>query len=348
MSDNINIQIDNNSRVPKYKQIIDSIINDISKGKLKIGEKIPSINELSEELLLSRDTVEKAYKQLKKQQVIVSVKGKGFYTAKTDLISKLNIFFLVNKPSTYKMMIYNSFVNEIGPNAHVHLSIYHCDETLFIRSLEKNLGGHDYYIIMPHFRDENQNHVSATEKVLEVVEKIPKDKLIMLDNTKPNIKGNYGSIYQDFKLDIYNALNEGLHKIKNYKKVILVYPNKSVHPYPRRILHGFTKFCSENNLDFEILSEVYEDMEFKEKDLFITIQERDLVNLIRQIRALNLNLGDDIGVISYNETPLKDLLGITVISTDFIAMGETAAYMVLKNKKEKVKNVFKYIERNSL
>ena len=53
-------------------------------------------------------------------------------------------------------------------------------------------------------------------------------------------------------------------------------------------------------------------------------------------------------MISYNETPLKELLGITVISTDFKAMGETAAYMVLKNKKEKVKNVFKYIERNSV
>ena len=68
----------------------------------------------------------------------------------------------------------------------------------------------------------------------------------------------------------------------------------------------------------------------------------------KQIREKNLKLGNDIGVISYNDTPLKELLGITVISTDFKAMGESAAYMVLKNKKEKVKNVFKYIERNSV
>ncbi|MFX0555412.1 GntR family transcriptional regulator [Maribacter sp. CXY002] len=80
---------------------MESIITDVSKGKLSIGQKIPSINELSELCNLSRDTVEKAYRELKKRKIIVSVKGKGFYTAKTELISKINIFFLIYKPSSY-------------------------------------------------------------------------------------------------------------------------------------------------------------------------------------------------------------------------------------------------------
>ncbi len=348
MAQTFQIQINEKSRIPKYKQIVDSIIADISKGNLKVGEKIPSINELSETCYLSRDTVEKAYKHLKERKVIISVKGKGYYTAKTDLISKVNIFFLVNKPSTYKMIIYNSFVDTIGVNGHVNMFIYHCDESLFIKSLERSMGAYDYYVIMPHFRDENSNHVSSTENVIKVLEKIPKDKLIMLDNTKPIIKGDYGAIYQDFHNDIYNALNEGLEKIKKYDKIILVYPSKSADPYPRRILNGFQQFCWENNLDFEILDEIYDEMDLQSKDVYITIQERDLVNLVRQVRKKNLVLGKDIGIISYNETPLKELLGITVISTDFKAMGESAAYMLLKNKKEKVKNVFKYIERNSV
>ncbi|HEV7382266.1 MAG TPA: GntR family transcriptional regulator, partial [Dyadobacter sp.] len=49
---------------PKYMQIIKSLLLAISKGKLKRGDKIPSINQLSEEYLLSRDTVVKAYKHL--------------------------------------------------------------------------------------------------------------------------------------------------------------------------------------------------------------------------------------------------------------------------------------------
>ncbi|WP_335964851.1 GntR family transcriptional regulator [Galbibacter sp. PAP.153] len=344
----INITIDETSRVPKYKQIVDSIINDISKGRLQVGQKIPSINELSETCYLSRDTVEKAYKQLKERKIIVSVKGKGYYTAKTDLISKASIFFMINKPSSYKMMIYNSFVNAIGVNAHVNLFIYHCEESLFVKTLEKNMGAYDYYVIMPHFKLDDLSHVSYTEAILDTINQIPKDKLIIMDNAKPFIEGKYGSIYQDFKEDIYNALKEGLDRLKKYDKILLVYPTKSVHPYPKRILHGFRQFCVEYDFDFEILDEIYDDMELQSKDIYITIEEMDLVNLVRQIRKKGLVLGSDIGIISYNETPLKELLGITVISTDFKAMGETAAYMVLKNKKEKVKNVFKYIERNSL
>lgn len=348
MSQLFEIEINENSRVPKYKQIVDSIIGDLSTGKIKVGEKVPSINELSENCYLSRDTVEKAYKYLKERNIIVAVRGKGYYTSKADHALKANILFLVNKPSTYKMMVYNSFVDAIGIHANIDMFIYHCDETLFMKALEKGLGMYDYYVIMPHFRDENYNHVSYTPDVLNILEQIPKDKLVMLDNIKPGISGEYGTIYQDFKTDIYNALKEGLDKIQKYDKIILVYPNKSANPYPRRILNGFQQFCREFNLDFEVLDEIYEDMELSRKDVYVTIQERDLVNLVRQVRAKNLTLGKDIGIISYNETPLKELLGITVISTDFKAMGESAAYMVLKNKKEKVKNVFKYIERNSL
>lgn len=40
----------------------------------------------------------------------------------------------------------------------------------------------------------------------------------------------------------------------------------------------------------------------------------------------------NIGVISYNETQLKALLGITVISTDYKGIGETATNLTLSNK----------------
>lgn len=348
MAETFEIDINEHSRVPKYKQIVDSILNGIDSGEIKIGEKIPSINELSESCFLSRDTVEKAYKELRKRQIIESVKGKGYYISRINKNDSINIFFLINKPSTYKMMIYNYFVNAIGTKGNVEMYIYHCDETLFINALEKNLGGFDYYVVMPHFRDGQSKHTSSTKEVIDIIEKIPKNKLLMLDNTKPDISGDYGSIYQDFENDIYDALEEGLDKIRKYEKLILVYPDKSIHPYPFRIVRGFENFCRDFKLDYEILDEIYPDMELQDRDIFITIRERDLVNLVKQIRQKNLKLGEDIGIISYNETPLKELLGITVITTDFKAMGESAAYMILKNKRESVNNVFKFIQRESL
>lgn len=342
------IDIDENSRIPKYQQIVDSVIQNISYGNLKMNQKIPSINMFSEEFYLSRDTVEKAYGILKERNIITSIRGKGFYVSRTMLISKVNILFLINKLSSYKLRTYNHFINKIGANSHTDLDIYHCEETLFLNLLEKNKAAYDYYIIMPHFKTDNQKHITLPEKVAKAIKEIPKEKLVLLDNINESIDSGLIQIYQDFENDIYDALNKGIEKIKKYKKIILAYPEKAVYPYPRRILHGFRKFCIEHNLDFEIIEKVYEDIILKKGDLFVTIEENDLVNLVKQKREYEYILGEDIGIISYNDTPLKELLGITVISTDFKAMGETAAEMILNKTKGKVKIPFNFIDRKSL
>jgi len=342
------IDIDENSRKPKYVQIVDSVINNITLGNFNVDDKMPSINMLSVEFYLSRDTVEKAYKILKDRKVIASVRGKGFYIARTNLISKTNILFLINKLSSYKLQIYNAFNRAIGANSHTDLQIYHCDESLFLNLLQKNKGAYDYYIVMSHFKSDAFKHISVTDKVVEAIKKIHKEKLILLDNIKVGVEGDIIKIYQDYENDIYNALLEGFKKIVKYKKLVLVYPDKFVYPYPKRIVHGFRRFCIDKSLDFEIIDEIYDDMILKIGDLFITIVEDDLVNLINQIRDNEFDIGKDIGVLSYNDTPLKDLLGISVVSTDFKTMGETAAQMILNNSKGEVKNPFNFIDRESM
>lgn len=342
------LQIDSGSRIPKYHQIVNTIIQDIKKGVLVMGQRIPSINEISEEFNLSRDTVEKAYNLLKEKQIIISAKGKGYYVARNLFPSKINVLFLLNKLSSYKLMIYNSFVSSMGNHANVDLNIYHCDQKLFINSINENLGRYDYYVVMPHFKNEQLAYENMNSNILEAIKKIPEDKLLLLDNYLPELKRDVASVYQDFKMDIYEALMDGHERLKLYEKLILVYPKKTVYPFPKEIIQGFTKFCVEGKFDFEILEQIYTDMELESKDAYITIEENDLFNLIKQIRDKNFVLGKDIGVISYNDTPLKELLGITVISTDFKVMGETAAYMILKKKKALVKNVFRFINRNSI
>ena len=344
------IKIDEESRIPKYQQIIDSIIHNISVGNLTMDQKIPSINMFSEEFYLSRDTVEKAYGILKERNIITSIRGKGYYISRTQLISKINIIFFVNKLSSYKLRTYNHFIDSIGANSHTDLHIYHCDETIFLNLLDKNKLAYDYFVIMPHFKTDDSRHVSFTDKVLKAVKDLPKEKLIILDNStpKPIIENDIVEIYQDFENDIYEALLKGVKKINKYKKLILVYPENSIYPYPRRILYGFKRFCIENKIAFEVLDEIYNDMILKKGDLFITIEEADLVNLVKRIREDEYIIGTDIGIISYNDTPLKELLGITVMSTDFKIMGETAAKMILNKEKGKVKIPFNFIERESL
>lgn len=342
------ISVNKDSSIPKYIQIANSITSDILNGKIKSGKRIPSINELSDSASLSRDTIEKAYKILQAQNLIYSVKGVGNFVTNTQSELKMNIFFLINKPSSYKLEVYNAFVNKLGIKAHVNMYLYYCDEILFINAIKKNINNYDYFIIMPHFKNKGKNHVSYTSKVIKAIETVPKEKLIIIDNSHAEISGSFGSIYQNYKEDIIHALEESIERLRNYQKVILVYPRKSVFPYPIGILTGFIYFCEQYHFDFEILDEIYNDLEFESKEAYITIQEGDLVNLIQQITQKNIIMGKDVGVISYNETPLKALLGITVISTDFKAMGKSAAKLILENRKEKIKNPFHYIERNTL
>jgi DNA-binding transcriptional regulator YhcF (GntR family) len=347
-STNIVININKHSSIPKFIQIADGISKDILNGQIKKGQRMPSINELSDWSSLSRDTIEKAYKVLRDRDLIFSVKGIGNFTIGNDSESKISIFFLINKPSSYKMEVYNAFVNTIGSKANVNMYLYYCDEHLFIDAIKKNTNSYNYFVIMPHFKSKANNHVSYTPKVIKAIETIPKEKLILIDNSYTEISGTFAAIYQDYKEDIIHALEEGLEKLENYKKIFLVYPTKLAFPYPTGILVGFIKFCELYGFEFEILDEIYDGLEFESKEAYITIEEEDLVRLVQQIREKNLVMGKDVGIISYNETPLKALLGITVISTDFKGMGESAAKLVLSNRKEISKNPFNYIERNSL
>lgn len=334
--------------MPKYRQIVDGVVAGVANGQLQIDDKIPSINALSEAYGLSRDTVEKAYNILKQRKVITSVKGKGFYITRTPLIGKLNVLFLINKLSTYKMQIYNAFVKEIGDRAHVELHVYHCDETLFLNLLKKSAAVYDHIVVMPHFRSGSSQHVSATESVQRSLDRIAADRVLLLDNNLIALQQQHAEVYQDFEADIYTALQEGYGKIQRYGKAILVYPMRALYPYPKRILHGFRRFCSSVRLPFEVIDAVDQATVLQAGNLYITIAESDLVNLVKQVRDSGQTVGKDIGIISYNDTPLKDLLGITVMSTDFDAMGTTAARLVLEKRIEQVRNPFRLIERDSL
>ena len=246
------------------------------------------------------------------------------------------------------MQIFDALVQKLGGYAKVDLDIYHCEPGVFASVIKKKSHLYDYYLVMAHFKNEEMHHVGATEEALTALSMVPKEKLIILDRDLESIPKVVSRIVQDFERDVYSALSAYLDKIKKYKKIILAYPSKSVYPYPIEIVKGFKRFCIQNQFDYEVLDEIYEGMELQQKDLFITIEETDLVNLVKQTRDGHLTLGEDIGIISYNDTPLKDLLGITVISTDFKKMGTAAAQVIMEGKKAHLKNDFSLIDRHSM
>ncbi len=335
------LNIDQDKRTPKYIQVVDTITEAIRLGKLKKGERILSINELSDEYFLSRDTVEKAYNILRKQGIISSVRGKGFYIRHVDVHVPYKVLLIFNKISNYKKQIYQSFINTLGKQAVVDLKIHHSNTQLLKSLVENNLDEYHYFVIMPHFYDE-------VESATRILRTIPPDRLILLDKYLPHVAENCSAVYQDFENDIVEALENGMDLIKKYNKLLLVHPK--LVPYPAEIVKGFRTFCMQYRFTYQVLSEIETNRTVEKGEAYIVIEETDLVNLIKNCRLAGLDIGKDIGIISYNETPLKEILldGITVISTDHNKMGEAAARLILENKKEKIKNSFELIRRKSL
>jgi DNA-binding LacI/PurR family transcriptional regulator len=154
-------------------------------------------------------------------------------------------------------------------------------------------------------------------------------------------------VYEDFELDIHQALYTGMDNIRKYKKLILVFPTENY--YCAGIKTGFVNVCEEEGFEYEIIQRA-STHEVKARELYIVIEESDLVEIIKKAAVRNLKLGKNIGVITYNDTPFKEILagGISVLSTDFTKMGETMAEMVKAFSRKKVKNPFKLILRNSV
>jgi DNA-binding transcriptional regulator YhcF (GntR family) len=337
----IQFDIEFKESAPKYMQIIKSLLLAIGKGKLKRGDKIPSINQLSEEYLLSRDTVEKAYKHLIKDGVLISVRGKGYFINRVDIETTVRILLVFNKISNYKKQIYNAFVENLGRNVNVDLHIHHSNVNIFKNLIKNSLGEYDYYVIMPHFYEK-------AEEAIETLKLIPPEKLILLDKDIELNTRKHSSVFQNFEKDIVTALNEALDLLKVYRKLILIFP--TMIPYPKEILKGFRIFCIQHQFEHEIMYDFHEDSEVTTDAAYVVIEENDLVNLIKKCREQQLQIGQDIGIISYNETPLKEILldGITTISTDHEQMGKTAAQLINENRMAIIKNPFTLIKRKSL
>jgi DNA-binding LacI/PurR family transcriptional regulator len=85
-------------------------------------------------------------------------------------------------------------------------------------------------------------------------------------------------------------------------------------------------------------------------DAFLAVSDQDLIELLKLCKLNKWDPGKDIGIISYDETPLKEILagGISVISTDFKKMGETAAEMLKEGIRSKIENPCLFLARKSL
>lgn len=334
------IYFDPSSSKPKYQQLIDGIIDGINSGLLEHGKQLPSINKVASEFNMARMTVTKAYDDLREKGLISSHHGKGFYVSSTNTKNALRVFILMDALTPYKEILYDSIIQHLGEDVSHNLFFHYHDIELFEELITNNLGKYNHYIILPHFN----------KSVARIVSKIPKDKLLVLDINVKEFSDDYSILYQNFESNIYQGLTACLDKVKKYQQINLLLSSKSFQYTPDGIIQGFTQFCAENNLEFDIIPDLDDDYELQVNQAYIVFREYDLIKMINWTTKNKLKVGKDIGIISYDDTPLKEIIaeGISVISNDFKKMGERAAEMIINREKGRESNEFYFIDRGSL
>ncbi|MFP4620377.1 MAG: GntR family transcriptional regulator [Bacteroidales bacterium] len=335
MEQNI-IKIAKKSNVPKYKQLIQSVYHAIENKALKKGDKIPSVNTISKELSLSRDTVLTAFNELKARGIIDSTPGKGYYVNSTEFEREQKIFLLFDELNPFKETLYYSFLESIKDKASVDIYFHYFNKRVFRNLIMENLNKYTTYIIMPVF-------FKGIEPILRVIKN---GRIYILDQLNPEIADIYPAIYQNFEKDVYHALFSGLESLKKYDRVIMVHPGGKE---PQGQVNGFIKFCEDKSLPYEVINNLKE-KNIRKGEAYIVLDDLDLVRLVKDAKKKRFRLGKDTGIISYNDTPLKEVVadGITTISTDFRHMGKVLADMVLNKKRIQIENPSSLVIRNSL
>lgn len=330
------VHISDGTRQAKYRQIINSILEAVQTNVLQRGDKLPSINDIAKEFSLSRDTVMLAFSELKARGVVSSLPGIGYYVESTNVNVDQKIFLLFDEFNAFKETLYNSFIHSLPDNAQVDIYFHHFNPRVFQSLIRDHASRYTSFVILP----------GNLLQISDVIAELPADKVFILDQLPVEIGAKYPSVYQDFEDDIYSCLASGLDLLLKYKHFVLVYPGGKE---PVGFVDGFVRFCNDHHLSHEVITSGISNVVAAD-NVYVLPNDLDLVDVIKQSQNLGLTIGQDLGVISINDIPLKEVIlgGVTTISTDFKQMGVTLAQMITNQSKGQIRNASHLIVRNTL
>lgn len=319
----------------KYKLVVNHVVSAIVSGGYKKGSWIPSINDFMKKYKLSRDTVFTGLSELKSKGIIESRPGRGYYVASTRVSHQQKIFLLFNELNAFKEELYNSFMHSMGHSASVNIYFHHYNREVFDTLINEANGKYTTYIIM-------SGKFQGIEPLLNKLN----GRVYLLDHFHPELYGKYSAVFQNFEKDTYEALVYGKDHIQKYGKIIMAQKDEK-EPYER--CYGLKKFSKEFGFNYDYINTV-KNRSIAKGELYMVVNDVDIVELIKQVEKKNFTLGKDVGIISYNETPLKEVLsgGLTTLSTDFKVMGKTLSEIIKEKAIRTIENPWKLTIRKSL
>jgi len=320
----------------KKNAIVDGILDAISHNVFAQGDPLPSVNRFIERLGVARMTVVNALNMLKEKGIIVSEDKIGYYIKDTNVKRELKVFLFLNGFYSYHETIYDTILEGIcGKEITIDLYFHHCNPRIFRSVIAENLGTYGLYVISG-FDD---------PQVRSVLSGIPSKKLLQIIR-EPVLEG-VSSIVQDFYSGLKRSLEKLNEPLMKYQRFILIFPQRKGHP--EKIKAAFAEYCSDFGIAHQIEKKVTREL-ISKGTAFWVIEDSDLISLIKIGGELQLKLGQDLGILSYNETPLKEIIrnGISVVSIDFVKLGQSISRFIANPRPTNEIYFPEVILRNSL
>ncbi|MCD6345795.1 MAG: GntR family transcriptional regulator [Bacteroidales bacterium] len=324
------LRIDMDSGVPKFQQLIDSVTDAVSCGELVPGNILPSVNKIFQDTGLARGTIVKALDELKRRGVIESVPNKGYFISS----KKRRVLLLLDTLRPFKQVIYDGLRKALPDNIEVNMFFHHYNIRLMEEILQGAAGKYSAYIVMGY------NH----PEIKGILSNLDHNKLIVFDWISTDC-GDYSYVVQEFENSLYDNLVEAKSLLEKYDSLVFVCPDSANHPPEAKA--GFKRFCDNHNISGKIVDSIDDNIKGK---VFLVVDDKHLIELVKMARASDLKPGRDVGIISFNDYPMKEVLegGITVISPDFIEMSRQLAKSINNLGKLRSLVLPKLIVRNSL
>ena len=299
----------------KVTQLADLISQAISMREFLEGDSLPSINELSRRYGVSRDTVFKAFSDLRERGIIDSTPRKGYFV--TGQVT--NVLLLLDQYTPFKETLYNSFAKHLPVNYKVDLLFHQYNERLFSTIVRESVGKYNKYVVM-NFDNER---FSAS------LNKISPARLLLLDFGKFE-KERYSYVCQDFDESFYVALQRLDDRFSSYRKFVFLFPSSLKHPQSSK--DYFFRFCQDYNLSGSVEEDI-ENLKVEKDTAYLAIKQQDVVKVVKQGRLAGLKCGKDFGLLAYNDIPSYEVIdeGITALTIDWQQMGNEVARFVLDN-----------------
>lgn len=303
------------NREPKYMSVVHWVEEEIRSGDLRLGDRLPSANAFRIKFSLSRSSVFLAMKDLCARGIVHPQEAVGYFVKSTYIDVQEKVLLLFNELTSFKEDLYRSFLDELGPDVPVDIVFHHYDRRVFENQLREADGNYTSYVVMPgKFR--------GLRPLLESLH----GKVFLVDHYQDDLRGHFPAVGQDFEQDTYDALVQGLPHLRKYSSIVLL-QHHAIEPEER--CDGLRRFCGEYGFSSLALPSI-QSMSLVPGTLYLTAEDRELVRLIKQARQQNLGIGTGIGILSYNESLLKEVIanGISTLSTDFTQMGRTLAGLI--------------------